>query len=145
MKRLLRPAFVVTTCATIGACSDPKAPNDAPADSSGSPDAKPAYTLRSGHPVDADGDLVFFRGAGSCYVQKPKKEKAPDDLMSGERWVDDVDVPCPKEFDDPAFAAIGDGKYWIQNDAGECSQAQMFGNPPPPPVVTPCPPPLQKK
>lgn len=66
--------------------------------------------------------------------------------MSGERWVEDVDVQCPKEFDDPDFAAIGAGSYWIlDRTTGECSQSQGYGNPPPPPVVVPCPAVLQKK
>jgi hypothetical protein len=78
-------------------------------------------------------------------VQAPKAEPPPKDLMSGETWVEDKDVACPAEFNDPAFAAIADGSYWIQDDAGTCSQAQAFGNPPPPPVVVKCPPVLEKK
>jgi hypothetical protein len=79
-------------------------------------------------------------------VQAPKAGPPPPDLMSGERWVEDKTVACPKEFDDPAFAAIPDGSYWLRDEAtGQCSQAQSFGNPPPPPVVVPCPKVLQKK
>lgn len=143
MKQMLRPAFVATGLALSGCpqppLTNPPHPGTTTA-ASEEPDAAVAPPKKAGaHPRDAQNHLIFRRSAGTCYVQVEKAGPPPKDLMSGERWVEDKDVACPKEFDDPAFAAIGDGMYWIQDEAtGECSQAQNFGNPPPPPKVVPC-------
>ena len=97
------------------------------------------------HPVDADGHNIYRKSGGTCYVQVDNPEPPPKDLMSGERWVIDKPLACPKEFDEPAFGAIGDGMYWLQDPAtGECSQARSFGNPPPPPTKVACPPSLKR-
>jgi hypothetical protein len=148
--RAVRPAFVATTVITLASCTperhvNPPPPPNPPA-ASAAPVAEQAPPKKNGvHPRDEAGHLVFRRANGTCYVQVDKAGPPPKDLMSGERWVEDKDVACPKEFSDPAFAAIPDGKYWVQDEKGECAQAASFGNPPPPPVATPCPPILQKK
>ena len=149
MKRMLRPAFVATGVALTSCTPSPSTnpPHPVAPVASEAPDAAVAPPKSAGaHPRDAQGHLIFRKSGGTCYVQLEKAGPPPKDLMSGERWVEDKDVACPKEFDDPAFAAIPDGVYWVQDEkSGECSQAQNFGNPPPPPKVVPCPPILQKK
>lgn len=140
--RLVRPAFVLTAAA-LSACSDPAAETKpkpkTPELSTASPKPKAGV-----HPEDGEGHLVFKRPSGECYVQVPKERPPPADLMSGERWVEDKVVACPKEFDEPAFAAIEDGRYWLQDKTGKCSQGYAYGNPPPPPAEVPCPPSLAK-
>lgn len=120
------PPIVISSSSTAGATGAP----------SGSASPKKAWR----HPTDADGHLVMHKPDGRCYVQVPKSTPPPKDLISGERWVEDKIVSCPAEYVDPAFAAIGEGMYWIQDPStGECSQARTFGEPPVPPTKTKCP------
>lgn len=112
-----------------------------------SPQEKDAYRAKYGiHPRDNDHHLIFKKSDGSCYVQAEKSEPPPKDLMSGEKWVEDRALPCPAEFEDAAFAAIGDQEYWIlDKTTNECSVGQAFGNPPMPPVKRECPPSVKKR
>jgi len=145
MKRLARPAFVITI-AMVG-CSEQRGPMNPPdvEPSAQTPEELAARRKKFGvHPVDADGHNIYRKSGGTCYVQVDNPEPPPKDLMSGERWVIDKEVPCPIDFDEPEFAAIGDGMYWLQDEAGECSQARNFGNPPPPPTKVACPPSLKR-
>ena len=152
MKRLLRPAFVVTAIATVG-CGAVRTNNPPdpivtrnPPDPGLSPEEKAAFREKHGiHPLDADLRLIFRKADGSCYVQVDKSEPPPRDLMSGERWVEDRALPCPAEFAEPEFAAIGDQEYWrLDRTTNECSVAQAFGNPPLPPVPRDCPPSIKR-
>jgi hypothetical protein len=150
LKGILRPAFVATSVVTLASCTPRPLTNPPPpprpAAEGESEEAIAAKKKKLGvHPSDAEGRLVFRKSNGTCYVQVQKSEPPPKDLMPGEKWVDDKVVTCPKEFDDPAFAAISDGYYWLRDEAtGACSQAASYGNPPPPPVAAPCPPILEK-
>lgn len=153
--RVLRPAFVATGVVALANCTPPPHTNPPPPPATGEPPVASASASAEAaapkkklgvHPRDSENRLIFRKSGGTCYVQAPNPAPPPKDLMSGERWVIDKDVTCPKEFSDPAFAAIADGHYWIQDEAtGACSQAASFGNPPPPPVAAPCPPNLAKK
>lgn len=149
MKRLLRPAFIATAIVTVGCVrtNNPPDPIETknPPGPELSPEEKAAYRAKYGvHPRDNDHNLVFSKG-GSCYVQVTKSGPPPKDLMSGEKWVEDRAVPCPPEFDDAAFAAIGDQEYWQLDPAtNECAVAQAYGNPPLPPVKRECPPVVKK-
>jgi hypothetical protein len=141
MKRLLRPAFVVTAIVSTIGCESGGPRNPPPV----TPEEKTAFRAKHGiHPRDADLHMIFIRGAGDCYVQVDKDEPPPKDMMSGEKWVEDKSVPCPPEFDEPEFAAIGDQQYWILDRSNECSVGQAYGNPPPAPVDRPCPPSIRK-
>ncbi len=144
---MLRPAFVVTGCVTALGCGEPTRTSNPPEVAVTSPPEETAAPNKAGpHPVDADGRLIQRKSDGTCYVQVEKKEPPPKDLMSGERWVDDKAVPCPKEFDEPGVGAIPDGYYWTQDaTTGECFHAASFGNPPPPPKKVECPPSMKKK
>jgi hypothetical protein len=154
MPRALRPAFVATSVLVLASCTptrtmNPPGPHTEPV-ASGEPAkvdaAAEAKPKKFGvHPRDADNRLIFRKSGGTCYVNAPKSTPPPKDLMSGETWTEDKTVACPPEFNDPAFAAIPDGSYWLQDETGACSQQQAFGNPPPPPVTAPCPPVLAKK
>lgn len=144
--RPLRPAFVVTTTLVLAACSEPSgktqtAPDDGVTETRNPPQPEPEATAATPKlPLtDARGHSIFRKADGSCYVQVPKKGEPPKDLMSGERWVENEAVACPKEFQDPAFAAVPDGSVLGQDDKGKCYVAQTYGNPPPPPQEAPCP------
>jgi hypothetical protein len=144
MKRILRPAFIVTAAIAAG-CTGMRTQNPPPADVK-TPEEQAAFREKYGiHPRDADLHTIYRKSDGSCYVQVENDEPPPKDLMSGERWVKDKELPCPPEFDDPAFAAIGDQEYWIlDRTTNECSVAQAYGNPPLPPVRRACPPNVKK-
>ena len=138
---------------------EPEAPNSAApaasgAASSDAPDspgstasaaANPAAdgSKRRGHPHDAQGRPIL-RADDVCYVEVPRKGPPPKDLMSGERWVANQEIACPKEFEDRAFNAIPPGTIWVKDDkTGACAHRRLYGNPPPPDVAAPCPPPLK--
>ena len=132
-----------TTSETSSASQSPTTTSTPEA--SGNAEAPKGKRKHGVHPTDAEGHLVYRKSAGTCYVQAPKKDP-PKDLMPGERWVEDQTIPCPKEFDEPAFAAIADGWFWMQDEAtGECMQQRSFGDPPPPATKVACPPSLVKK
>ena len=138
-----RPAFVITSSLVLAACSEPSSKTTSPDDGVVETRNPPQPEPTSGAPTlplkDARGHSIYRKADGSCYVQVPKKGDPPKDLMSGERWVDNEAVACPKEFQDPAFAVMGDGTLLGQDDQGTCYLAQTFGNPPPPPQDVPCP------
>ena len=150
MKRVLRPAFIATALVGAGCIrtNNPPEPIEThnPPALDLSPEEKAAYRAQYGiHPQDNDHHMIFKKGDGSCYVQVPKSEPEPKDMLSGEKWVDDRPVPCPAEFDDPAFAAIGDQEYWVlDRTKNECFVGQAYGNPPLPPVQRECPPVVKK-
>ncbi len=135
--RKLRKAFVITGSLVFGgACSS----STTTSPDGQSPRTDPSNSGPRSLPLkDAEGHLIYRKSGGDCYVQVEKKGDPPADLMSGERWVDEKAVECPKELDDPAFAAVGEGSILGQGPDGKCFVSQTYGNPPPPPVETPCP------
>jgi len=163
MKRFLRPAFVVTGWIAAVGCTEP--PTTPPPDGNNTDQTTrnppgprdtttPTTTATTAgtpkklgvHPRDAENRLIQRKKEATCYVQVDKKGPPPKDLMSGERWVEDKVVPCPKEYDEPAFAAIPPGNIWVQDaQTGECSHEPLYGNPPPPATKAECPPSLKIK
>ncbi|NUP10958.1 MAG: hypothetical protein HOW73_33345 [Polyangiaceae bacterium] len=151
MKRLFRPAFVVTSCfAAVGCNSSSTPPNEptsaTPTGTETTATSAPTSEVGGNEPYrDAEGRVIQRKIDGTCYVQVEKKEPPPKDLMSGERWVDDKEVACPKELQNPGEAPP-DGYTWSQDKVnGDCYLTAMFGNPPPPPQKAECPPSLKKK
>ena len=132
-------------------CTSPRTSNPPPATTETAPTtaastAEPVKKTAGAHPRDAENRLIFHKADGTCYVEATPAGPAPKDLMSGERWVENKPVACPSEFNDPAFAAIGEGYFWVKDEAkGTCAQQAVFGNPPPPAKEVPCPPSLQTK
>ncbi len=143
MKRVLRPAFVVTS--VLAGCSPHHGP-DSPRleriqpEPTGNAATAGASSQDHQHPRDAQQRMIFRKSDATCYVEAAKAVPPPTDLMSGERWTERQPVACPNEFADPAFAALREGEYWLQDSAtAVCSIGQSFGNPPPPATPAPCP------
>lgn len=149
MRPKLRRAFVVTGCLAATGCS-PSATDSSPTNTTENGTATATGEPPAGAKLDLplrddEGRIIQRREDGTCFVHVAKKEPPPKDLMSGELWVDEKTLACPKAMEDPDLAAVPPGYTLIQDkDTGECSLMALFGNPPPPPKKTECPAALKK-